>query len=231
VKCLELIEEEDFNFLISRLSEKRPGFIKKVRYITFLALEAIIVFMVFSCYQFSLNIFLFLVLLTIGSYKIYYVYLKCQYIFKCKEIKKVASFYFKHLSYLLNIYPVNVALYESLEYAPKDMINDLEQLLNDSMNSPNDFLPYDHFIYLYNYIENIDYYMHTIYTLRDIKEECEGRKILQGLTSNITLQTIESRKVVTSGIVDSLQIIVSFPVLVLGYLIFNLLTRYIDVML
>jgi hypothetical protein len=229
----DFFEEQDFSFYLERVSDLSLEKARKSRiYLTTFLLFTFF-YLYFFIYRNSFNIVsLYSILVAVlFSFKFYYFQLRVMHIFKVKELKQTFPFYFKQLSYSLNVQPVNVALSMSLKSAPKVIKRDLEILSNEIIESPNSFVPYENFIIKFSHVDHIVYYMNSIYTLSDIASEAEGRKILQAFTSNITRHTLESRSVKISAITDMMQIIVSFPVLVLGYLIFNLLSIYLEVLL
>ncbi len=226
-------EERDFNDYLAKTTKLplKEARVSRIYFSLSVSLIVICAFLLNNNSSLSAE-FLYLLLIAFASaYKLYYIHLRLSYNLKVKKLKTELPFFFKHLTYLLNAKPVDVALKESYQSSPRIIKDDLKELIDGSISSPSSIKPFESFASKYQEVENIKYYMYTLHLLKEVSSEEKGRLLLKSFTSNITKHTIESREVKMTNVTDTLQIVISLPVLVLGYLIFNLLSLYLDVIL
>lgn len=152
------------------------------------------------------------ILLFVLGYKAFYLFLLYKDQARINKLNTILPYTIKSIAYLACVFPVNNALIKAIPLVPKEFRADLEQLVNDIVEDPTTFEPYQKFIDRYDgRLNRLDYYLKTLHRMSE-SSTSEEQKLLSNLNATISDEMSAARAMKNKSVNDTVAYLGLIPV-------------------
>jgi len=169
--------------------------------------------LLFTCLTYLMTVrnkIIWLIVMMFLSYKSLYIYLLVVSNSRYKKINQLMPYYMKMVIALCYYQPVNNALEKSIVYADQYLKKDLEKLVKDIDQNPNNYQPYQDFIDMHQgKIKNLDLYFKSIFRISMSGSQMSDKLLMalnKAISDDLSLVRKEKNKV-TNDLVGYLGMI------------------------